>query len=353
MSFSLGIVGLPNVGKSTLFNALTNLGVEVASYPFTTIEPNVGIVAVPDLRLVALAKVLDASKTIPTVIEFKDIAGLVKNAHQGAGLGNQFLSHIREVDAIVHIVRFFEDKNIVHVEGNIDPGRDLETVETELALADLQLVEKKLETLKKAAKSDRVEDRTLLSIAQKNFEALSAGKPASSVNLTAEEIKYLHEFPLLTLKPMLYVANIESEHPPQIIAGKTFIPLDLKLEAELSELSDEERKEYLQGLGLSSSGLDKLIKESYRLLNLITFFTAAKPQEIQAWACKKGTKAPLAAGLIHTDFEKGFIKAEVVNWQKLLEAGSWSEAHSQGLIRTEGKDYIMQDGDVVFFKHAP
>jgi hypothetical protein len=381
MSFSLGIIGLPNVGKSTLFNALTNLGVDVANYPFTTIEPNVGIVAVPDERLQKLAALEKPEKIIPTAIEFKDIAGLVKNAHQGEGLGNQFLSHIREVDAIVEIVRVFADPNVTHVSGSVDPQRDLEIIETELILADLQLLENKLETLKSAAKSGKHEDILKVGIGEKYYGALSAGKFASTVNLNDEEKKYLHEFPLLTNKPILYVANAKfdlekkkfnapshEEGQGEVIVNHNhydplfFSPsrggenptiiLDCQLESELSELSEDERKEYLKELGLAESGLTKLIKAAYQILGLITFFTR-QSNILQAWTCRVGTRAPQAAGLIHTDFEKGFIKAEVINWQTLLSCGGSKYAHEKGLLRTEGKDYMMQDGDVVNFRHAP
>ncbi len=388
MSFSISIVGLPNVGKSTLFNALTNLQAQVANYPFTTIEPNVGIVPVPDERLEKLAKLENAQQIIPTTIEFKDIAGLVKEAHKGAGLGNQFLSHIREVDAIVEVVRLFEDPNVAHVEGSVNPQRDLETLETELILADLQLIEKKRESLKSAAKSGHHEDILKAAVAQKYFEALAAGKLASTVNLTAEEQSYFPEFPLLTNKPILYVANakfnLDTKHfdlsprptglrpleggratlpapgervspfslPPLARGGieGEVVVLDAQLEAELSLLSVEERKEYLTELSLPESGLTKLIKAAYQTLNLVTFFTTVKPGEIRAWTCKVGTKAPQAAGIIHTDFEKGFIKAEVINWQTLLDAGGYVPARERGLLRQEGKDYVVQDGDVVHFR---
>lgn len=348
MSFSIGIVGLPNVGKSTLFNAITNLQVEAANYPFATIEPNVGVVAVPDERLAALAKLEKSEKIVPTVIEFKDIAGLVAGAHQGAGLGNKFLSHIREVDAIVEVVRFFEDKNIIHVENRIDPKSDIETIETELILADLQSVEKKLENLKKAAKSNIHEDILRASIAQKYFDVLSAGKLANTVSLTEEEMKLNHEFPLLTTKPILYVANIKLNQNSTInIPNSIFV--DAQIESEISQLPEIERADYLKELGLSESGLDKLIKASYEMLGLITFITAG-PKESKAWTCKKGTLAPQAAGVIHTDFEKGFIKAEVINWKTLLDCGGYTPARDKGLLRQEGKDYVIQDGDVVHFK---
>ena len=354
---------MPNVGKSTLFNALTNLQVEAANYPFATIEPNVGIVPVPDERLEKLAALEKSEKIIPATIEFKDIAGLVAGAHKGAGLGNQFLSHIREVDAIVEVVRFFADPNVIHVDGKVDPKRDMETIETELVLADLQMVEKKFDTLKKTAKSGKKEDLLKASLAEKYFTALAAGNLANSVEPTPDESKYLYEFPLLTGKPILYVANASSS---VILSGseesmRSFglrpqddnrVVLDCQLESEISQLPPSERKNYLKELGLTESGLDKLIKASYKMLNLITFFTAG-PKETKAWTCRAGTRAPQAAGVIHTDFEKGFIKAEIINWQTLIDAGGDVAAKEKGLVRQEGKDYVIQDGGVVHFRHAP
>ncbi|KKW22131.1 MAG: GTP-binding protein YchF [Parcubacteria group bacterium GW2011_GWA2_51_12] len=368
MSLSVGIVGLPNVGKSTLFNALTNLQVEAANYPFATIEPNVGIVPVPDERLQKLAVLEKSEKIIPATIEFKDIAGLVAGAHKGAGLGNQFLAHIREVDAIVEVVRFFADPNVIHVDGKVDPKRDIETIETELVLADLQMMEKKYDTLKKTAESGKKEDLLKAALAEKYFTALAAGNLASTVQPTPDESKYLYELPLLTRKPIVYVANESSSvilSPSSLPQGKLSeesmrsfglrpqddnrVVLDCQLESEISQLPEDERKKYVKELGLAESGLDKLIKAAYEILGLITFFTAG-PKETRAWTCRAGTRAPQAAGVIHTDFEKGFIKAEVINWQTLIDAGGDVAAKEKGLVRQEGKDYIVQDGDVVHFR---
>lgn len=367
MPLSIGIVGLPNVGKSTLFNALTNLQVEAANYPFATIEPNVGVVPVPDERLPKLAQIEKSQKRVPAVIEFKDIAGLVAGAHKGEGLGNQFLSHIREVDAIVEVVRYFEDENIIHIAGKVDPKRDIETIETELILADLQMVEKKLENLKKSAKSGEHEDIVKAALAQKYFDALSAGKLGSTVTVTEEEHKYLFEFPLLTNKPTLFVANINQSVAPaeagaysvdprprssrgQALRGDdNLITLDCQIESEISQLPESERADYLKELGLTESGLDKLIKAAYKTLGLQTFFTAGE-QETRAWTITRGDKAPQAAGKIHTDFEKGFIKADTVAYDKFVEANGWVRAREKGWVRSEGKEYIVADGDVMLFK---
>lgn len=352
---TIGIVGLPNVGKSTLFNAITRSKVEAANYPFATIDPNVGVVAVPDERLAKLAAQENSEKVVPTTIEFVDIAGLVAGAHKGEGLGNQFLSHIREVDAILEVVRVFENNDIIHVAGNVDPDRDVETIAIELQLADLQNVEKRLESNSRAVKSgDRVA-KIKQQVLEKYKVALEAGHMANTVELSQEEREASKDVQLLTTKPFLYVANsaydLEKKDFHAVPSTLSPLPLfiDAKLEAELSELTDEERTEYLKELGLPESGLDKIIHEAYKTLNLITFITAG-PKESKAWTCKVGTKAPQAAGVIHTDFEKGFIRAEVIQWDKLLEAGGYAQARDKGWLRVEGKEYVIQDGDVVHFR---
>ncbi len=358
----IGIVGLPNVGKSTMFNAITKAGAECANYPFCTIEPNVGIVPVPDERLDELAKLYNPEKVTHAIIKFVDIAGLVKGASKGEGLGNKFLSHIREVDAIVQVVRCFEDSNIVHVDGSINPVRDIETINMELILADLEAVEKRLDRAIKMARADKKRQIEVDAL-NKIKVALEAGKLASSVTLTDEEKEMLVDFYLLTSKPMMYVANVSEEQLKNIDndakfkelkeyaqkEGSEVIPLCVKIEEELATLDDEEKNEMLGLLGIEESGLDKLIRVSYKLLGLMSFLTAGEP-EVRAWTIKIGTKAPEAAGKIHSDIERGFIKAEVINYKELLECGSIAKAKEKGLVRFEGKDYIMQDGDVVLFR---
>lgn len=357
----LGVVGLPNVGKSTLFNAITKAGAQAANYPFCTIEPNVGAVAVPDERLDVLAEMYNPEKYTPTSIEFVDIAGLVRGAYRGEGLGNKFLSHIREVDAIVHVVRCFEDENIVHVDGSVDPARDVETIGIELIFADIETVEKRIERTRKAAKGDKqlMGEVELLERAKAHLEA---GKPIRTMQCDEKERETLKGMFLLTTKPVIYAANIsendiaESDNPlvdalKAAVANENaeVITICAQVEEEIAELSPDEKQAFMEELGIGESGLDKLVKACYRLLGLISYLTAG-PKEVRAWTIERGTKAPQAAGKIHTDFERGFIRAEVVPFETLKELGSMNACKEKGLIRSEGKDYVMQDGDVVVFR---
>ena len=358
----IGIVGLPNVGKSTMFNAITNAGAECANYPFCTIEPNIGVVPVPDYRLDELAKMYNPEKVTHAIIEFVDIAGLVKGASKGEGLGNKFLSHIREVDSIVEVVRCFEDSNIVHVDGSINPVRDIETINLELVFADLETIEKRIEKAKKMLKSDKKYQFEIDTL-EKIKATLEDGKPARTMDFTDEEIEIVNSMLLLTMKPILYVANVSEEQLGNLENDKNIeqvrkyaetenaevIPLCVKIEDELTILEGEDKKEMLHELGLEESGLDKVIKASYDLLGLMSFLTAGEP-EVRAWTIKKGTKAPVAAGKIHSDIERGFIRAEIVSYNDLIREGSMQSAKEKGLVRSEGKEYIMQDGDIVLFK---
>ncbi len=359
----LGMVGLPNVGKSTLFNAITNAGAQSANYPFCTIEPNIGMVSVPDERLDKLAEMYQPDKFTPATIEFVDIAGLVKGASNGEGLGNKFLSHIREVDAIIHVVRCFENDDITHVDGSIDPARDIETINYELIMSDLDILQRRIDSRKKAMKGDKSIAKEV-DFLGRLIKEMEQGKTARAVEMDEEEKDFLKEVSLLTDKPVIYACNMGEDdfldgidnnryyQAVQAIAAEenaeTF-PICAEMEAEIAELEEEEKAAFLEDMGLEKSGLDRLIKKSYSLLGLISYLTAGKP-EVRAWTIKKGTKAPQAAGKIHTDFERGFIRAEVVAYDDLMACGTMAAAKEKGLVRSEGKEYVMKDGDIVLFR---
>ncbi len=361
MSLKIGIVGLPNVGKSTLFKALTKKQVDIQNYPFCTIDPNIGVVKVPDERLEKLARVSQSEKIIPTVIEFVDIAGLVKNAHKGEGLGNKFLANIRECDAIAHVVRSFTDKEIIHVSNEVNPVSDIETINLELMMADLSVVEKRIESVRAKARANDKEGIMQLALLEKIRTALLKGDRAYTVAATDEEAPFVQTLQLLTAKPMIYIMNVDElsiaqetglpHADPHAMKFPDAVVISAKLEAELADLSENEMHQYLHDMGLKESGLDQLIRQSYKLLHLITYFTSG-PEETRAWTIIDGTKAPAAAGVIHTDFEKGFIRAEVIHWKNLIECGSEAVARDRGLLRLEGKEYVVQDGDVCHFRFS-
>lgn len=363
MGFRCGIVGLPNVGKSTIFNTLSKARAEASNYPFCTIDPNVGMVAVPDARLEALSRIYKPQKTTPTMIEFYDIAGLVKGASEGEGLGNQFLSHIREVEAILHVVRCFEDPNIIHVAGHVDPVRDMEVIDTELCLKDLDTMTGKVERISKLAHSGDKEAREKMPLFERLKKSLEDGKPLRLLDLTEEEKKSVKEMNFLTLKPVLYCANVaEGDLPaggPHVNAVREraakedaeVVVISGKVESELVDLSPDEQKEFLKALNLEEPGLNSLIRTGYRLLKLITYFTAGE-KEVRAWTVREGTKAPQAAGVIHSDFERGFIRAETVNCEDLIRLESIAAIKEKGLLRIEGKEYTVKDGDVMLFRFS-
>lgn len=357
----LGVIGLPNVGKSTLFNAITKAGAQAANYPFCTIEPNVGIVNVPDKRLEVLNEMYHPKSLVPASIRFVDIAGLVRGAYRGEGLGNKFLAHIREVDAIVHVVRCFEDDNIVHVDGSVDPVRDMETINIELIFADIETVERRIDRAKKNSKSGDKKYLSEIAFLERIKQHLESEKPVRSMELTDDERAAANELFLLTTKPVIYVANISEDeigNEPSTVAklyeqaaseGARALTVCAKVEEELSELSDDEKASFIEELGIGQSGLDKLVQESYSLLGLISFLTAGT-DEVRAWTIVNGTKAPGAAGKIHTDFERGFIRAEVVPYNTLIEQGTMLACKEKGLVRSEGKEYVVQDGDIIVFR---